>query len=171
MSFDNRPRTDYNTEGIRFHILIEIGGNRQHLLHDHASLNAAMSNIEGAALDELEVLNDTVLSHLEDAIMTPYIAKRVGDNCIEIIEKKTKRVITRYTVFPCAMNKGHDGRPRWSYRGYMINTNSKKNRFCVNDTTGERLTVRSSLNPALACIDDLCAGITPEGLMTNGKSV
>ena len=74
MSFDNRPRTDYNTEGIRFHILIEIGGNRQHLLHDHASLNPAMSNIEGAALDDLEDVNDTALSHLEDAIMSPYIA-------------------------------------------------------------------------------------------------
>ncbi len=168
-AYRNAP--DLTNPGLRFHILIEIGGNRQHLLHEHTSLNIAMDNIESAALDELEALNNCNLSCIDDAIMNAYIAKRVGDNCIEIIERKTKAVVTRYTAQTLSMKKNRDGRPRWNYRGYFVNTNTKKNRFCVVTADDTPITVRGSLTAALACIDDIQAGITPEGVMTSGVGI
>lgn len=126
-----------------------------HLNQDWDSPNLAKSFLENAVKDELEVLNDCRLYNISESVVMRFVAKPVGDNEYIIRDKTLHNAfVASYALHECETKNSRDGRLRWFYRGYIVNTNSRKNRFCV--TKGDdKLTVRNSLTAALSYIDSL----------------
>lgn len=147
------------TTGMHYRIVIYTGNNRQHLNNDIQSLTHARSIIEAQVLDELEALNDTRLTQINEAIVLRYYAKPKGDNYVIYDRNKPCAPIARYEIHACEVKNSRDGRPRWFYRDYIVNTNSQKTRFAVtgpkDEDIGDIYPVRNSLTAALALIDSL----------------
>ena len=128
-----------------------------HLNQDWDSPNMARTFLENAVKDELEVLNDSKLHDIGEAVVMRFVAKAKANDEYVIHDKSLAHAfVASYALYECETKTSRDGRPRWFYRGYVINTNGRKTRFCVTDTKGdEKLGVYNSLTAALSYIDHL----------------
>lgn len=152
-----------NTPNTRLHLVItnrdiadvNAHANVIHLNQDWDSPNMAKSFLENAVKDELEALNDTKLHDIGEAVVMRFVAKPVGDNEYVIRDKALHNAfVASYALHECETKNSRDGRLRWFYRGYIVNTNGRKNRFCV--TKGDdKLAIYNSLTAALSYIDHL----------------
>lgn len=156
------------TTGMRYRIVIRTGDSRQHLNNDTQSKQHARSIIEAQVRDELEALNDTRLTEIAEAIVLRFYAKPDGDDAYVIFDRKGVDPISgghlqvaRYQIHECEVKNSRDGRLRWFYRGYIVNTTSNKTRYAVTKPKAENIDdkgtypVKNSLTGALALIDAL----------------